>query len=142
MATEIEIGGKTYLIGEMDVRDQLHILVQMTPLITPIYASLKAAKDGESINKIGMLMVTSEELTKIPKDKLDYVIDTCLNTISVQVDGGKPMKLMVNGRSMFGKLDLPTMIQLMWAVIMDHYRPFLSGLLDGPSNVEAQTSGT
>lgn len=141
MAAEFEFGGRTYLIGKMGPRDQLHVLRRVMPLLSPILLSLKQAQSGVPFNKIGMMIVMSEDLAKIPDDQLNYVIDTCLSVVEVKTDG-KPLKLMVNGRSMFGEMDLPTMIQVMWAVLMENLRPFLSGLLDGPLNVEESTSET
>ncbi len=140
MASEFEFGGKTYLIGKLNCEDQFHVLRRVMPLISPILLSLKQAQAGIAVSKIAMMMVMSDDMAKIPDEQLNYVIHKCLAVVEVQTDG-KPLKLIVNGRSMFGEMDMPTMLQIVWAVLMEHFRPFLSGLLDGPSNVEEATPG-
>lgn len=141
MATEVTIGDRTYIAGKLGAKDQFHVFRRVMPLLTPILGMLQAEMRGESVNRLIMTMIMSEDLAKMPDDTLDYVIHKCLEVVEVQTEG-KPLKLIVNGRSMFGDMDLPTMIGIVWAVLMENFRPFLSGLLAGPSNGEAATLGT
>ena len=104
------------------------------PLLSPILESLKS---GVGFGPLTMLAI-SDDLAKLSDEQLNYVIDKCLATVQVETNGGAPMKLMISGRPMF-PIDLPVMMQIMWAVLMENFRPFLSGLLGSPSSEAPQT---
>ena len=137
MSREVTIGERTYIIGTIPVRAQFHTFRRVLPLMGPILDSLK---QGFGFGPLTLIAI-SEDLSKLTDEQLDYVMDNCLAVVQVVVPDGSPMKLMVNGRAMF-PLDLPTMMQLTWAVLMENFRPFLKGMLDSQSSERPQTSET
>lgn len=138
MTAQVTIGERTYTVGKMNAEDQFHVLRRVMPLVKPILESLKL---GIGFNPL-MLVQISEDLASLSDEQLNYVLHKCMDVITVQAGGSAPIKLRVNGRYMFADIDLPIMMQLTWAVLMENFRPFLTRALDGPSNVEPQTSET
>ena len=138
MAADVTIGDKTFIIGKMPAETQFHVFRRAMPLLKPILESLK---QGIKFGPL-MLVQISGELSQMKDDDLNYVIRECKNVVSVMGPTGKAMPLMVNGNTMFADFDLPMLMQLTWAVLMENFRPFLSGLLGGPSNAEAPTPAT
>jgi Phage tail assembly chaperone protein, TAC len=137
VSNEVTIGERTYIIGKLSAIDQFHVFRRVMPLLSPILESLKS---GVGIGPLTMVAI-SNDLAKLSDEQLNYVIDKCLAVVQVQTDN-KLIRLMINGRSMFGDLDLPTMMQIMWAVLMENFQPFLAGILDRPSSVEVPIPAT
>ncbi len=138
MTTEKQIGSRTYIIGKMSAETQFNVLRRITPLFKPI---MEAIKSGVGVGP-ELFVTISQELSEIPDDQVAYVFRECKNVVSVQVEGGSPLKLVVNGRDMFADIDLPTLMQIVVTVIMENLRPFFQGLPAGPSNGGGQTSPT
>lgn len=134
---EVAIGDKVYLIGKMNATDQFHVFRRVMPLLAPILESIRS---GIGFGPL-MLVKISEDIAKLSDEQLNYVINACMSVVEVQT-AGKPLKLIVNGRQMFGDMDLPVMLQITWAVLMENFKPFLTGLLAGPSKGEEPTSVT
>jgi hypothetical protein len=128
MSTEFEVAGKTFRTGTLTAKEQFHIGRRVMPLMNPILTSLKSggAKDFTDI-----IAAVSDDLAKIPDDALDYVIDACLASVQIK-QGDSWAKVMVNGRLMFHDIDLSQMLQIMWAVLEETFRPFMKGLLGSP----------
>ena len=138
MSAEVTIGDRTYIIGKLSALDQFHVFRRVMPLMQPI---LNSIKKGMGFGPLTVLEI-SDDLAKIPDDQLNYVIYKCLDVVQVKTSEGALIRLRVNGQSMFGEMDLPMMMQIMWAVLMENFRPFLSGLLGSPSTAEPQTPAT
>jgi len=149
-AVNVVIGDRTYQIGKMSAQDQFHVFRRVMPLLKPIMETIKRGrkdlKEGEDLDirqilQAGVVAAISDDLANIPDEQLNYVIDKCLSVTSL-VQSGAVVPIMVNGRSMFQAMDMPTMIQIMWAVLLENFRPFLVGALAGQLNGGAATQGT
>ena len=134
---EVEIGDRTYLIEKLSAEDQFHVFRRVMPLIRPIIETLKG--NG---GKLDILLAMSQDIASIPDEQLNYVIHKCLDHVAVNVQGAASLRVRVHGKMMFGDMDMGTMLQIMWAVIMENYRPFFQGNLASPSKSEAAAQET
>jgi hypothetical protein len=142
MATEIEHDGRVYLINQIvGAEDQFNIFRRILPILGPLYAAKQADDRGEPVDPIGLFMFLSDDIRKMSDEEVQYVVRKCLAVVDVATEG-KPIKLFVNGRSMFGELDMVKMLMLVRAVLIETYRPFLKGPLASPSNGEGTKPAT
>ena len=142
----VEIEGQKYEIGKMSAEVQFHVFRRVMPLIRPIMISLRAQglQEGSSITgkvKAEILTSIADDLAEIPDERLNYVIDNCMNVVS-RVVGDQKLPLKVHGQRMFQDMDMLQLLMIMWAVLMETFGPFLTALLAGPSQGEGPASPT
>jgi hypothetical protein len=139
------INGREITVLRMAVKDQFHVFRRVTPLLVPIYTALRAGKinrTSKSMMTVDVMMAMSSELAVLSDEQLDEVMDKCLLTVQIQGPDGNYYNLMVPTKGADGKvkgqlayqdLDLPTLLQIVWAVLLENFRPFFSGMLESLS---------
>lgn len=132
MSADVELLGKTYRIDKLSAADQFHVFRRVMPIIKPAFERLKAPG---GTNKIELILAMSDTLSMLPDEPLDYVLGKCLGSVKVK-DGDRFYPLQVNGHLMYKDMDLATTMQVVWAVLMENFRPFLSGVIGAPLSDE------
>ena len=124
---EVTIGGQDYTIGKLDARRAFHVARRLAPVMS----AMAGEEGGEPMNALGSM---SEALAKMRDEDADHVINSCLSVCQrkneVHGTGWSPVAAS-NGRLMFQDIDLPQMMQLVWAVIQENLSSFFSGLPSG-----------
>lgn len=150
--SELEIGGRTYRTGRLDVFEQAKIvrrcsgllygLVRAAALMPPPLAAPDDTDNGaiappseeiptEDNARVGEAMqAISDALKSLDDADMDYVLKTCLNKASIKNDAGGWARLMVNGTVMFEEqLDLGVASQIVMTTVQENVGPTLRGLL-------------
>ena len=120
--TEFEINGVQYRAQAMDARRQFHVARRISSILTPSNDAIKGVKDND--NKAAFIAAIDgffEALSTLPDDRLDYVIDACLDTVS-RKDGTQWSPIRRGGAMMYD-LDLYTQGAIVYHVV--------KGALDG-----------
>lgn len=123
--TEFEISGVTYRAAKMDARRQFHVARRLSSLFkapTTVLQSLHGEGDGTADAIAGFF----DAIASMPDAELDYVIDACLDTVSVK-EGGQWAQLRRNGAIMFD-LDLYTQGAIVYHVIKAALSGFFASL--------------
>jgi hypothetical protein len=132
MATQIEIGDKTFEIGKLDAYNQFHVLRRALPVVKPV---LLVLRNPGGASKLDMFMAVAEPLATLPDEQLDYIRDRCMAVVRRR-DGERSFPMVTNGVLMYRDLDMMTMLRLIWAVLEENFEPFSKGLLGAPSKDE------
>ena len=137
--SEFSVGENNYPVRKMGPIEQLHVFRRVTPLLVPIHSAVKS-RSLNGVNKVGLILESSKELSALSDDHLDYVLNKCLGTVEIKGPDGQFRPLMVKGTLMYQQIELPELLHIVWAVLLENFAPFFSGLLAGPSNDEADQS--
>jgi len=129
VATELEVGGRTYSIGKLDTFVQFHVGRRVAPLLRPILESSR--EGGAKIDVLRAAVDVSEAMSTLPNEQLDYVLKECLSVVRVKQEN-RFTPLMANGQLLFQDLGLAAMLQLTGAVLRENFQDFFAGLLGGP----------
>jgi hypothetical protein len=120
----IEIDGKTFQIGKLDVLAQLHVSRRVLPLLKPM---AEAWKTSETANLLDIVMAVSEDFSTLPDETLNYVIFKCMAVVRLQ-QGERFAPIVRNDKIMFEDIDMVTLMRLTIAVIMDNFQSFFVNL--------------
>lgn len=133
--SEIEVDGRTYRVGRLNAKQQLHVFRRLGPILAAVgkpvaqmmhaYGSLKAAEAQGGASLGDLLGPVMDELSKMPDSEVDYVIDTCLS-VCARVEDGRSAPVMRQGTLVFQDMDMPTMVRLAIEVIKENIGNFLS----------------
>jgi|SRR5580693_2138323 hypothetical protein len=123
---EIHLGEKAYLIGRVDVFDQLAFASDFRDILMAL-AFLKEKRTskvtdeafGESIE-----FIVTGGLRSIPEDKRDYLVRKCLSQVERKEGIAFAPILNAKGGPQYADIDLPVIIRLLYE-FFDH-----NGLLD------------
>jgi len=131
--TEIEINGQTYKHGKLDARKAFHVARRLTPILAGMAKAAQAMETASPEARTAvMLDCLAEDISDIPDEALDYVIDACLAVVSRRQDDGRYMSVMTRGNLQFADIGMDEMIQLTVNVAMEALGGFF-GLLGGGS---------
>lgn len=135
------INGRDITVLRMIVKDQFHVFRRVTPLLVPIYESLRAGlinTTDKAMMTVDVMMAMSSKLAELSDDQLDEVMDRCLATVQIKGPDGNFYNLTVpvagpdgkvKGQLAYQDLDLPTLLQIVWAVLLENFRPFFLSMV-------------
>ena len=131
MADEIKINGHNFLIGRMAVMDKFHVARRLGPVLSGL---MKSAAPGAAPGD--MMAGIAAAVAAIPQDDADFVINHCL-AVTKYVQDGRPFPVMRNDMMMYDFIDLPDMMQIVFAVLQENLGAFFPV---GPSTSTAEAS--
>lgn len=120
MATEVELNGRTYRVGKMDVRKQFHVARRLAP----VFATLGEIATKKASDLLAVAGPLAEVLSRLSDEDCDYVIDACLQAATREHKGQFSPVMSRNGTLMFQDIEMPEMLQLAIAVIQDNMSSF------------------
>lgn len=124
---EFEIKGVKYRSGVMDLTIQFHVVRRLGPLLDSFRDMLDSKFDD------GILAIASS-LAKMSDADTEYVINACMSVVQREQSGGTGWAKVWSTqakRAMFDDIDMPAMLQIIFAVLGGAIVPFLGAL---PSN--------
>lgn len=141
---EIIIGNRVYRPGRLDAFKQLHVYRRLAPVIAEagapllsFFVDLMKANQGrkpddavtipDGFDPRKALGPLSSAIAKLPDGDADYVIMTCLSTVTFQVTKDGPwVNLIVSGRMMHEDLGLGDIMKIVWGVLQENLAGFFS----------------
>jgi hypothetical protein len=136
----ITINSNVYEIGKIPAMTQFHIARRLAPLLRGAVgmdltglsiirnaAGEPVSLDGDAGAALGPLL---DVLAALKDEDVEYVINSCLNAVSMKQPGGAYAPVRANGVVMF-PLGLPTMLHLSFEVIRENMSGFIDGLRSG-----------
>jgi hypothetical protein len=134
---EKTINNSVYNIGKLPAMTQFHVARRLAPLLRGAMgmqltdlrivrndAGEAVSLDGDIDAALGPLL---EALPALKDEDVEYVVNRCLDAVSMRQPGGAFAPLRANGVTMF-PLDLPTMLRLTYEVIRENMAGFTVGL--------------
>jgi hypothetical protein len=131
------INDNVYNIGKLPAMTQFHIARRLAPLLRGAMgmnltslsivrneAGEPVSLDGDLDAGLGPLL---EALSGLKDEDVEYVVNHCLDVVSVKQPGGAFAPVRAGGVTMF-PLDLPTMLHLSYEVIQENMAGFTAGL--------------
>lgn len=132
MSDTVEVGGFTYRIGKMPAREQFHVTRRLGPAIMGFLGS--AASGGGIMGALGPII---DHLSKMSDEDSDYVLDHCLSVVHRSQPNGEWAKVRApNGALMFEDIELPQLINLTRAVLMENLSGFFPAAAAGSSSTK------
>lgn len=128
--TEIDIGGNKYQIAKLNAFQQFHVARRIAPIMFSLgtAASTFLAKDKETAAVLKAIEPMVNVISQMSDADSQYVLNACLSVCSRQQGSGYS-RIFVDGSGlMFQDIDLPTMMQLAYAVIQDNLGNFIHAL--------------
>jgi hypothetical protein len=135
---EFTIGEHRYRNRKMNVRQQLHVVRRLAPVMGPLvrFAELQTIQPTDSPSEalerqMEIVVPFFEAFARMPDDDVNYVLNTCMSMTQRQQGGnGSGPQMWVDvwnpqaGREMFDDIDMPTAMQICWNVIQDNLSGF------------------
>lgn len=144
MPSTVTVTGNEYRVGRLNARQQFHVARRIAPVIASISQVAReitpAATNGEmpdepeqeqaeqqldELAQNRLFAVIAEALSKMSDVDCDYVISTCMSAVQRrQGEHFMPVWNKNADQPQFGDIDLPTLMQLSWAVIQENLASF------------------
>lgn len=116
--TIAEVGGNTYRIAKLPVRQQLSVARRLSEVLT-----LLALRDGGDPDMPYFGPAFCGLTAHIPQADIDAVLDICLRAVTRKQGAQFAPVMAGNGAMMFADIELPDMLQLLWRVIHHNRLP-------------------
>lgn len=128
MATELVVGEHSYRVQKLNAIQQFHVARRVIPVLKTAIGALVALKNNEGrvADPMDIIIAMSDDLARMSDEDSEYVLKTCLAVVQ-RKQGSGWMSLMTAGRFQFEDLELPQMMQLVVAVLQDHFASFFAG---------------
>lgn len=123
-----EIAGRTYIIGEINARQQLDVARRLG-IMSMFLESDVATDHVVGARFIGGL--AAGFLANVPQADMDFILNTCLAAVrTIREPGAKavPVMNLATGLMQFNDVDMPTMLELVDLVIQENLAPFFENL--------------
>ena len=128
---EFEAGDHTYRTDKLNVRDQLHLLRRLGPLVGPLIRLLLAEPEGDpadnAARQIALIGPFLDAFSQMPEGDVNYIVNQCLSVTKrrVGMNGSETWSnCLVGGRDQFNDIDLPSLMQIAREVIQDNLGGF------------------
>lgn len=135
--TTIEIAGQHYQLAKLNALTQFHVARRLGPILATMGVSLQMLRSGMKLELddfVSLLTPVMDIMSKMPDEEVNYILFTCLGVCKRKSGEAWAPVLASGNLIMFSDIDLPTMLQLVVAVLKDNLGPFLMGQSDGPSS--------
>ena len=114
MDKTIEIDGREYNIGPMDVFVQFHVARRLGPLAPTILNWFQIPKEERELMDLFYPLMSI--ISTLSDNDSDYILHQCLSTVTIK-DGSGWAKIK-NGNSLqYNFITMSTMLKLTWEVI-------------------------
>lgn len=136
---DIEINGHGYRVGKLDAVKQLHVARRVLPFMLQMglsAATLKEILAGGAGREqmVAVIQPAIEALSTMTDDEVNYVLDASLRVVSRRTDDGTgyaPVWVVQSTQGAMGALaffdiTLPTMLQLVQAVLKENLSGFFA----------------
>ncbi len=132
--SEIVINQKTYMVGRLTPKQQLHLARRLLPLFVGVAPALDLDKglptiEGSTPKATAELDLTSmapfvEALAQMSDEAVDAIVDPCLAVTSRKVGEAWAPVMPRPGQLMFQDMSVVDMLSLVWAVISENLGNF------------------
>lgn len=129
---ELEVGGKQYRIGKLDLMMQWHLSRRLAPLLASAGISLAmlaagSKKDLSVSDFAPSLGPVANVLSMMTDAQSDYIMFNCLAVVHRR-DGDRWAPLTTGDRMMYQDLDLPATLRLVVEVLKHNLQNFTQEL--------------
>lgn len=114
MEHEVEIEGKTYKIGAMDVFRQFHVARRLAALAPAIVDFIAIPEKQRNITQL--FYPLTEVLSTMPEDDVNYILQSCMAVVTRKEATGWA-KIQSGGGLMFDDITMPIMLKITWDVL-------------------------
>jgi hypothetical protein len=126
MASEFEVGGKTYRCDNMDARKQFHVMRRLAGVLD---ALKEIPKGGDGDGMLAAIAPIAKAIASMSDEDCDYVLDACLNICQRQEGPGWAKIWNAQAkRSMFDDVNMAIMLQIAVKVLQDSFAAFFPAL--------------
>lgn len=131
---EVLINNKTYIIGKLNARKQLHVFRRLAGVFIDFIMNYKSGSIMENIQNIKDIKLIIDALAKLDDATLDYVIDHCCAVVKYRDENGHLFPIMAsNGRFQYEEdLSMMDLMQIVAEVVKANLKNF--------TNTDRQTS--
>lgn len=134
---DVTVGDFNYRIGKLNPRKQLHIARRLAPVLGGLAREAIGLTESklDKMNEAQMIgavaIPITEGLSKMREEDVDYILDTCLGTVSrIEAEGKlQPVMNAATKQMQYEDLDLGQMMQLAVHVVQHNLGRFLPGQL-------------
>lgn len=133
MNDEIEINGHLYRINAMNVFTQFHVARRLASLAPAIVSYIQQPVENRSI--MDLFYPMTEVLSALDENDVNYVLQNCMAVVLRKQESGW-VKIQVSGGGlMFDDITMPTMLKLVWEVLMKDIVSFFPTAQAIPENL-------
>lgn len=129
--TTVEINGQEYQLAKLNALAQWHVTRRLGPILTTMGVSIQVLRSGMKLDLddfVNLLSPIMDIVSKMPDEEMNYILFTCLNTVKRKTEAGWAPVTASGNLLMFSDIEMPTMIQIVVAVLKENLGPFLMGL--------------
>lgn len=133
MAT-FEIAGHKYQARKLEVFPAFHVARKLGPTIASVWTAYGTGDKSIGQTVVENMLPLLETISKMPEADCDFIIETCLASVSREQAGGtgwSPVWAQAAKRPMFEDITLPVMLSIVAAVIKENLEAFSSALQSG-----------
>jgi hypothetical protein len=126
--TDVTINGNEYRLEKLDAVKQFHVARRLAPVLMALGGAAGAVLSGGSLTdsdilaKLGPL---AEVLAQMSDADSEYVLNVCLVAAKRKTPGGYSIIRIPSGAFMFDDIDMPVMLQLVFAVLRENLGNFI-----------------
>lgn len=135
MQTMIKVKGHNYRIGKLNALSQFHISRRLAPVMAAmgITMSMLRGKEGKQPtfdDFAPVLGPVTEMVSRMSDTDSNYIIFTCLATVTREQSDGRYSPICQGQSLMFDDIDMVAMLRLVFEVVRENLAGFLQELGD------------
>lgn len=127
---DVTIGSRTFRSTKMDPFKQIHVIRRMGSLFPSVAGAVRVPDKMLAAGYIGAA------LGRLSDDDANFILNSCLATCQLKQGTMWASVVDANGTLMFQDMQLPEILELVWKVLEDNFRPFIKDLLAKVSSAE------
>jgi hypothetical protein len=144
MSVEFDCKGHAYRAGQLPAMQQFHVVRRMGGLLAALVQGMESGANGKTslnpevllqgLNLSGMgdlLESLARAVAELEDADAEYVIHTCLSTVSRKQSSGGWAKVCVDQQIMFEDIDMAAMLTLTGRVLQENLKGFFAALPEG-----------
>lgn len=140
LVSEIEVGGKKYRVGKLDLMMQWHMTRRLAPVLAAAGISLAMLSEGSKklslIDFLPSLGPIANIMSMMTDEQSNYIIYNCLDVV-MRKEGDQWAKLTNGQVLMYQDLDLAMMLRLVVEVLkhsLENFTQELGARMTSPSS--------
>lgn len=122
---EFEVNGRQYRAQIMSAEKQFHVLRKLGPVLSNLGGAFSTS---EKSNPFALFGPVSSALSSLPEADADFVLHSCLNSVSLKQDKVWA-KIRSTGGMQFDDIRLPEMLVIAWRVLEANFSDFFTDLV-------------
>lgn len=128
--SELTIAECNYRTGKMNALQQFHVTRRLGPMLAVAGVTVEMMRNRQSEGDLDSLMGAMphimELLARMKDEDVNYVLFTCLSVVQRQQGDAWAQVIAPDGKTiMFADIDMPTMIRIVFEVLMENLANFL-----------------